>query len=136
MHRNQDDEKNGDFEASLFSTLPTDFPRPIHCGAVGGVQLKLLVTEHRGRYYAPGSTPPELLERWRVCEIMARHLAEKALESESGKRSHMTRVQILDQYIPRLIAAKLTSGEEARWVMRRAAELLNWPTPDSAVEPR
>jgi hypothetical protein len=134
MSTNYDDEKNGDFDASLFSALPIDFPRPTHVGAIGGVQLKLLVTEYRGRFYTPGCTPLELLERWNTCQIMAQHFSEKALESKSGKRSHMTEVQILDQYIPRLIAANLTSEAEARWVIRRAAELLDWPVPDSAIE--
>jgi hypothetical protein len=135
MHSNFDDEKSEDSDDSLFATLPLDFPRPTHVGAIGGAQVKLLTTEYRGRFYTPGCTPPELLERWHACQIMAKHLAEKALESKSGKRAHMTQVQILDQYIPRLVAANLTSEAEARWVMRRAAELLDWPIPDSATEP-
>ena len=43
--------------------LPDDFPRPHHLGAVPGVQRKFLAVEYEGRYFSPGCTPPELLER-------------------------------------------------------------------------
>ncbi len=115
--------------------IPADFPRPVNLGAVSGAQPKLLVTKYQGRYYAPGCTPPEQQERWSACEDLAQQLAVKSGESKAGKRAHMTEAQILDQYLPRLIATNWTSEAEARWVMRRVAGLLSWPIPESALEP-
>lgn len=114
--------------------LPADFPRPVHLGAVSGAQPKLLMTQYQGRFYVPGCTPPELLERWNRCEDLAQQLATKSLESKAGKRAHMTETEILAQYLPRLIATNWTSEPEARWVIRRTGEVLKWPIPTSATE--
>lgn len=128
------DGQSTEADVTTLENVPADFPRPIHLGAVSGAQPKLLMTKYQGRYYAPGCTPPELQERWNVCEDLAQQLVVKSLESKAGKRSHMTEAQILDQYVPRLIETKWTSEAEARWVLRRVADLLHWPIPESAVE--
>lgn len=52
-----------------------------------------------------------------------------------GKRSHLSEVAILDQYLPRLIATKWTTEAEARWTIRRVAAMLSWPVPPDALEP-
>lgn len=112
--------------------VPNDFPRPVHIGAVTGAQPKLLATEHNGRFYSAGCSPPELHERWAVCEDLAQQLARKSVESKAGKRSQLSEVEILAQYLPRLIATRWTSETEARWVIRRTAQILRWPVPKSA----
>lgn len=123
-----------DDDDARFAQVPADFPRPSYAGAVAGAQPKLLLTQYKGRFYLPGCTPPALYERWDICEDLARHLAEKSLESKAGKRAHMSEVEILDQYLPRLIATQWTSEAEARWVIRRTAEKLRWPIPTAALE--
>lgn len=126
VRSSKDDNRN-----SPESAVPPDFPRPQPHSAVSGAQAKLLLSSYEGKFYAPGNTPPEVSERWNVCEDLARQLAQKALESKSGKRAHMHEVAILDQYLPRLIATKWTSAPEAIWIIRRCAEILGWPAPDS-----
>lgn len=121
-------------ELALFSGVPQDFPKPQYQGAVPGAQPKLLMTRWNGRFYVPGQTPPELYERWDVCEDLARQLAEKSIESRNGKRSHMTEVEILAQYLSRLIETRWTSEPEARWVIRRTAQMLGWSCPMEAIE--
>lgn len=134
---------NNDIEAAAmdeadvkFQQVPVDFPSPMHHGAVAGAHPKLLMTSYQGRFYSPGCSPPELFQRWSTCEDLARQLAEKSLESKAGKRSHMSEVAILDQYLPRLIATRWTSELEARWVIRRVAAMLEWAVPDAATESR
>lgn len=127
-----DNEQQDEAGATLFAAVPLDFPRPTNLGAVPGAQDKFLMTHYQGRFYSPGCTPPELLERWNACEDLAQQLSVKSLESKAGKRAHMTETEILDQYLPRLVATNWTSEAEARWVMRRTAELLDWPVPASA----
>ena len=121
-------------DIAKFELVPTDFPRPVPQGAVSGAHPKLLMTSYNGRFYSPGCTPPELYRRWDACEDLARHLAEKSLESKAGKRSHMSESDILEQYLPRLIATKWTSEPEARWVIRRTAAMLDWPVPHLAQD--
>lgn len=120
---------------TLYVTVPSDFPRPVHLGSLPGAQPKLLMTKYEGRFYTPGSSPPELFEAWRLCEDLASQLAEKSLESKRGKRSHMSEVEILEQYLHRLIKTRWTTVPEARWTIRRVAALLEWPTPPPSLEP-
>ena len=117
-----------------YSRVPGDFPLPYMLGAVSGFQAKLLLTSYEGKFYAPGCTPPELYARWDRCEDLAYQLASKSLESKEGKRSHMSELEILDQYLPRLIATGWTSEPEARFIIRRAAQILDWPVPSAAAQ--
>ncbi len=119
-------------EAALFAALPSDFPRPPNLSSVSGAQEKFSMNCYRGRFYSPGCSPPELLERWDNCEDIAQQLAVKSIESKTGKRAHMSETEILDQYLPRLIATGWVSEPEAKWVMRRTAELVGWQVPPSA----
>lgn len=112
-----------------YANVPSDFPHPVSLGAVPGAQPKLLVTSYKGKFYPSGCTPPELYERWRIYEKIAQELSIKSRESKLGKRSHMNEVAILEQYFPRLLQTHLTSELEARWIIRRAAQILEWPIP-------
>lgn len=116
--------------------VPSDFPRHKHVGVVSGTQPKLLLSRHGDKFYSPGTSPRERYERWRRCEDIAEHLRVKSLESLAGKRSHMTPREILEQYLVRLLATGWVSAPEARWTIRRSAELLGgWPVPLDAQEP-
>ncbi len=115
-----------------YADIPEDFPQPEILGAVGGAQPKLLLVQYEGRLYAPGCTPPEVYAHWEHCEDLANQLAAKSLESKMGKRSHMAEVEILEQYLPRLIATRWTSEPEARFIIRRVAQILDWPVPTAA----
>jgi hypothetical protein len=134
MNNSEEAASTPEDEGAKYAQVPPDFPRPMHLGAVSGAQPKLLMTRYNGRFYIPGCTPPELYERWDICEDLARQLAQKSLESKAGKRAHMTEAEILDQYLPRLIATKWASEAEARWIIRRSAEMLSWPIPSAAME--
>ena len=125
------DSSGTDFAAKL-TLIPDDFPRTPVPGAVSGAVPKALLVEYKGRYYALGCTPPEVFERWDGCEDLARQFADKAQASKRGKRKDMSEEAILDQYMPRLEATGWVSEAEARWVIRRAAELLGWPVPVTA----
>lgn len=133
MNTEFDNEQDADAEAVRFDALPVDFPRPANLSAVSGAAVKFSMNQYRGRFYSPGCSPPELMERWDVCEDLAQQLHVKSLESKSGKRAHMSEIEILEQYLPRLIATGWTSEPEAKWVIRRTAELLAWPVPLSAA---
>lgn len=117
-----------------FAQVPADFPRPTPAGAVAGVMPKTLLVKYEGKFYAPGCTPPELFERWDICEDLAQQLHRKALETKAGKRSDMPEVDILAQYLERILSTKWGSEAEMKWVVRRTAQLLNWPTPEAAIE--
>jgi hypothetical protein len=122
--------ENDDVE---FSKVPADFPCSIALSALPGTQPKFLATNYKGKFYPPGCAPPELYERWRICDEIVKEISSKALESKKGKRSHMNEVEILDYYLLRLLKTLWTSEAETRWIILRVAENLRWPVPSSAL---
>lgn len=119
-----------------YDDVPAHFPRPVYLGAVGGAQDKLLLVKYAGtgKFYLPGCTPPEIHARWTACEDLARQLQARCLASKAGKRAYMSEVDILDQYLERLLNTGWHTDAEIRWVTRRAAGNLGWPIPESATE--
>jgi hypothetical protein len=114
-------------------SVPADFPMADVAGAVSGMHNKLLLTKYEGRMYQAGNTPPERYQRWLVFEDLAQKFCVKCLESKAGKRSHMSEVAILEQYLDRMLNMRdWGSARELRWTIRRTAELLGWPHPKSA----
>lgn len=113
--------------------VPADFPRPVHLGAVPGAQEKFLATQYDGRFYPPGCTPPELHANWQYCMSLVEQFVSACIETKAGKRKGMPEVEILDQYLTRLIDTGWCSEEECGWVMRETAKLLGWPTPEAAL---
>jgi hypothetical protein len=112
--------------------VPDEFPRPRQMGAVPGAQTKFLAVEYEGRYYSPGCTPPELYDRWQHCLQYVPQFVTSCIETKKGKRKDMPEAEILDQYLVRLIETNWVSDDEARWVIREAARLLDWPAPEAA----
>lgn len=111
--------------------IPPDFPRPNSVAAIGGAGPKLLLSMEDGRYYSKDSTPSAMRERWLKCEDLAIQFAGASRKTKAEKRSHMSQQDILDQYFNRLIIAGWTSNDEAKWIIRRCADILGWPAPGS-----
>lgn len=117
-----------------FAQVPADFPRPVPAGAVAGVMPKSLLVDYGGKLYAPGCTPPELFERWDICEDLAQQLRSKSIEAKAGKRAYMAEADILAELLEQLLETDWGSDAEMKWVIRRTAQLLDWPTPSAALE--
>jgi hypothetical protein len=107
--------------------VPLDFPRRDHLGALPGAQPKLLAVLCEGKFYTPGSTPPELRARWEFCADFADQLAVHAYISKAGKRSHMCEQDILQHYLDRLNLVEKITAAEARWIIFQVASILKWP---------
>lgn len=117
-----------------FTQVPVDFPQPVPAGTVAGVMPKSLLVDYGGRLYAPGSTPPEIFQRWDICEDLAQQLRSKCLDAKMGKRAYMPEADILAEYLEELLETDLGSGAEMKWVIRRTAQLLEWSAPTAAME--
>lgn len=113
--------------------VPDDFPRPQIHSSVAGYQAKLPLVAAGGLFYPPGGTPRELHRRWDICEDLAQQFVIKSRECKAGKRAHMSEEEILDQYCVRALKNGWGSDDEMKWVIRRAATILGWPVPASAL---
>ena len=109
--------------------IPHDFPIIPKPGSIGGAMPKILLTEFEGKFYEAGCTPPELFVRWDICEDLCQKFRLKSFESKNGKRADMSEIDILKQYYDRLLETNWVTHEEAIWIFRRVASLLNWESP-------
>ena len=127
------DEDN--FEAgsdNRFSNIPENFPCTPSGYSLSGLQQKLALLRYEGKFYEPGAHPHEVYERWDIYEDLAKQFAQRCTEVEHGKFQHLSRTEILEQYLTRLLGKGWGSTEEMKWVIRRTATLLGWSAPASA----
>lgn len=89
-------------------------------------------------FVPPGRIKPtagraEIASRYELCEDLAQMLTEQA----STKRWELgvTEDDVLERFERGLRAnAGVVNAAEARWVVRRLAELLGWPDPGPAID--
>lgn len=112
-----------------FSKIPDNFPRLSSASSLPGESVKLSAVMYEGKFYAPDDTPPERLERWIACEDMAQQIAEGCIETKKGKRAHMSKEDILEQYYDRFLLTGWVTNDEGRWVLIRSANIIQWPLP-------
>lgn len=92
---------------------------PAHPGvtsSVAAILPTLALVAYHGKFYLPGGTLPDLFYRRDVCDDLALLLVPKYRESNTGKGSHMSATEVLDQYPPRLLKTGRGSTDEMRWV--------------------
>ncbi|WP_147328145.1 hypothetical protein [Duganella sp. BJB476] len=109
--------------------VPPDFPAQPLAAALSGAHPKIALVAYGGKFYEPGTSPPEVLERWEVCEDLARQFAGKCLENEKGKYAHLSQKEILKQYLDRLLRTGWGSDVDMKWVIGRTAKQLSWDAP-------
>ena len=91
-------------------------------------------------YVPPGKIKPtlgqrEMAARHELCEDMAQLLTEQAANQQF--QLGITEDLALERCLQGLLATPdLLSEAEARWVICRLAELLNWPLPEWAQAPQ
>lgn len=115
------------FENQPYS-VPDDFPHSQTTGAVSGTQPKLLLTERDGKFYS-GLTPQERHARWEVIEDLAQQVVTKISASRTSKYADISENEILGQYLILLLQSDFGSEQEMRWLIRRVAQVLDWPAP-------
>lgn len=84
--------------------------------------------------HKPTLGPREMAERYELCEDMAQLLTEQAANQQF--QLGITEALTLERCLQGLLATPDVLQEpEARWVVCRLAELLNWPLPAWAPNP-
>lgn len=91
-------------------------------------------------YLPPGKVKPtigprEMAQRYELCEDMAQLLTEQAATQQF--QLGITEDLALERCLQGLLATPdVVSELEARWVVCRLAELLNWPLPEWVQPPQ
>ena len=90
-------------------------------------------------YVPPGKTKPtlgarDMAARYELCEDMAQLLTEQAATQQF--QLGITEDLALERCLQGLLATpSVVNEDEARWVVCRLAELLQWPLPEWADPP-
>jgi hypothetical protein len=113
------------------AAVPPSFPRPKL--EVTGLQPLFSTVAYNRTYYPPGCTPPEIYERWTTFEEIALALSRTVALDKRAKHSAAQRTKVLAVLLQRLLRADVGSIEEMRWVGRRAARLLGFEAPETAL---
>lgn len=111
--------------------VPSDFPRSAL--DLQGMPPKFSAIAFEARYYLPGCTPPMLYERWESMEDFAQDAKYQLLAYDSKRLPGKTRTEILEMYYEEFAPLATKPSEELRWVIRRAAHLLNCEPPECAA---
>lgn len=73
----------------------------------------------------PTAAREHILERYELCEDLAQMLTETA--RERLHELHVTEADVLGRVLLGLEAGGVVDAPQACWVIRRLAELLDWP---------
>jgi hypothetical protein len=113
--------------------VPEDFPREVF-GAVSGFAPKLLLVKTEdGRFKAPTLSSEELSYRFQKCHKLVGKVARASVRSKAGSCANLAEDLILARYLIPLQRDFFATEAEAAWIVRKAAESLNWPLPESLV---
>jgi hypothetical protein len=108
----------------MSTPVPDDFPRDVTPASLSGTHPKLAVRMIDDKFVA-GLTAEERLERWTICEDLARQLVPKTLKDATKNPDHSHDETL--QRIRRAIEGKQwTSVVETDWLMDRLRVLLGW----------
>jgi hypothetical protein len=113
--------------------IPMDFPFAGTPYALSGSQPKLNVVKFEGRFYEPGTTPPELLQAYDSCEDMAQQMAPYCIKKleQLGRSKGDTLVAVWRG----ILNKGWFNQPQSLWVIRRTAVILGWEIPKELVWP-
>ncbi|OWW18668.1 hypothetical protein [Noviherbaspirillum denitrificans] len=117
-----------------YALVPADFPLPVHlCSGSDKKPISSFFTKYKEQLYAPGCSPCELYTRWDACEDLALKLAKKAFEAKQKELAHLSEQNVLELFMPGILATGWTSTADAKWVLLRIAAILRWSPPHALI---
>ena len=111
--------------------VPHDFPIAAIPSAISGAQPKMALIAEGGRFYAPGTSPSEVLEAFELCEDLVSQMlpyCQRKLTAFGGDQEATAKAVLKG-----LLAKHWCSDAQCVWIMRKTAQTLGWSLPDSAL---
>lgn len=112
-----------------YPQIPHDFPITPTISAVGGAQPKLSLVQEDGKFYAPGTSPSEVLAALEVCDDLVAQLAPYCQRklAKFGGDQYATAKAVFQG----LLNKKWCTAEQSVWIMLKTAEQLGWSLGES-----
>lgn len=115
-----------------YPEVPDDFPVTAIPSAVSGAQPKISLVEEGGKFYAPGTSPSEVLAAFQMCEDLVSQMipyCQRKLATFEGDQEATVKATLRG-----LLAKRWCSDAQCVWTMRRVAQKLQWPLREDALD--
>lgn len=114
---------------AVYPDVPEDFLRLIKDEALCSAKSSTRHVQYNDEYFVRGCSPPEIYKRWDRCEDLAYKFVLKAFRMKQRRCSNQSETEILEDIFMLLCRGRYGTTDEMKWVMRRMAGMLKWPTP-------
>ena len=111
-------------DPTSFTSVPKDFPVTAHIPAVAGAQPKMGLIEEGGKFYAPGTSPSEVVAAFLMCADLASQMipyCQRKLASFDGDKEATVKAALKG-----LQAKRWCTDEQCVWIMHRVVDELKW----------
>ena len=112
--------------------VPDDFPVTATVAAVSGAQPKMNLVEEGGRFYAPGTSPGEVLAAFQMCDDLVSQMVpycQRKLATYEGNQETTVKAALKG-----LLAKRWCTDAQCVWIMRRVVDELQWAVGDGAFQ--
>ncbi|UCV01577.1 hypothetical protein KI609_19235 [Acidovorax radicis] len=90
------------------------------------------LVEEDGKFYAPGTSPSEVIAAFQMCDDLVSQMVpycQRKLATFGGDQEATVKAALKG-----LLAKRWCSDAQCAWIMRRVARELQWPVGDSALD--
>ena len=104
--------------------VPEDFPVTASPSAITGVQPKMSLVEEGGKFYAPGTSPSEVVAAFQMCDDLVSQMVpycERKLATFEGNQEATVKAALKG-----LLAKRWCTDAQSVWILRRVVDELQW----------
>ena len=98
--------------------------------AVAGAQPKMNLVEEGGKFYAPGTSPGEVMAAFQMCDDLVSQMVpycQRKLATYEGNQEATVKAALKG-----LLAKRWCTDAQCVWIMRRVVDELQWTVGDDA----
>lgn len=111
-------------DRSNYPGVPDDFPVAATPSALSGAQPKMSLIEENGKFYAPGTSPSEVLTAFQVCKDLVSQMAaycQRKLPGFDGNQEATAKAAFQG-----LLSKRWCTPAQSSWIMRNTVHELGW----------
>jgi hypothetical protein len=111
--------------------VPEDFPVTAVPSAVAGAQPKMNLVEEGGKFYAPGTSPGEVMAAFQMCDDLVSQMVpycQRKLATHEDNQEATVKAALQG-----LQAKRWCTDTQCVWIMRRVVDELQWTVGDGAL---
>jgi hypothetical protein len=104
--------------------VPEDFPVTPVPSAIAGVQPKMSLVAEGGKFYAPGTSPSEVIAAFQMCDDLVAQMVpycQRKLTTFEGNQEATVKAALKG-----LLAKRWCTDAQCVWILRRVVDELQW----------